>query len=131
MDLSDVLYVIDGSLEVEELRQPTAEGHRFRATLYDNIHDPCMLQGEGLRPEPGSEWKYATATATGLLRRDSLEALARRIAGNTLGHDFPVMCKSVTEWMRIPPTLTAGNPPVNVQRPFSQPEPAAETAPPA
>lgn len=124
MDLADVVYIIDGSLELEELPEPTPDGHRFRATLFDTIHDPCMLQGRGLRPEPGSQWSYATASATGPLRTDALRNLVERIAGNSLGHDWPCMWKSVTDWVRIPPTLTVGKilPILNKERPFHAPE---------
>lgn len=124
MDLADVVYIIDGSLELAELPEPTPEGHRFIATLFDNIHDPCMLQGRGLRREPGSGYEYATASATGELRTVTLRNLAARIAGTNLGHDFPIQWKSVTEWIRIPPTLIVGdvNSILNKERPFHAPE---------
>lgn len=124
MDLTDIVYIIDGSLEVTEHSDASGDGLDYVATLFDNIHDPCMVQGEGLRPEPGSTWRYAKAFASGPSQADALEALVRRIAGNSLGHDWPVMWKSTTEWLRIPPTLVVGDVSaiLNVRRPFKEPE---------
>lgn len=125
MDLTDVIYIIDGSLEVVEHPDASGDGLDYVATLYDNIHDPCMVQGEGLRPEPGSTWRYAKAIASGPSQEQALEALVKRIAGNSLGHDWPVMWKSVTEWMRIPPTLVVGDVSaiLNIRLPFKQEQP--------
>ena len=128
MDLRDVVYIIEGSLEVSRLLVDGPDGEPiYEAVLYDNTHDPCQLQNK--QPEPESNWRYGQARAQGwYTERAALEELVRLMAGDVLGHDWPVMWKSCTEWTRIPPTLVVGDPAVNVPQP--QPSPL-ETAPPA
>jgi hypothetical protein len=128
MDLDDILYVTSGSLEVTRLPNGPAGEPVYEAALYDTIHDPCMLKGKGLKPEPGSEWMYAQARAKGLSPDAALDALTTLVAGAWLGHDWPVMWTSSTEWVRIPPNLTKGNPPINVRRPYPLPEESDDAA---
>ena len=119
MDLSDVLYVIDGSLEVARLPDGPGGEPVYEAVLYDNIHDPCRILE--LQPEPDSEWRYGLAKALGSDEPTSLGALIALIAGRHISYSFPIMWKSYDVTMRVPPSLVAGSPPINVRRPFAPP----------
>lgn len=128
MELRDVLYIIDGSVEVTKLEETTpAGGPIYEAVLYDNTHDPCQV--DGLKPEPGSDWRNGQARAKAVgTPRAALATLTRLIAGRSLGHDWPVMWKSCTEWLRVPPTLALGDIEGSVPKaPRPEPESEADT----
>lgn len=128
MDLGDVLYCLGGGQNEPKLTvEPTNNGDEHEAVLYDVIHDACTVR----YPE-GDARQHGEAAAKGNGVRGALDALVAVLAGSFLSYDVPVMWKSTTERLRIPPTLVSGNPTITPLDQVSNARRAAEwLAPPA
>lgn len=104
MDLSDVLYIIEGSLEVGMLDVTGPKKELcYEAVLYDTVHDPCVVQFVGKPRVDARARGWHTEKA-------ALDELVLMLAGGVIGHCIPVLFETSLEWTRIPPTLVAGTP---------------------
>lgn len=97
MTLSEIVYQIDGNLEVR------TEGSVYRANLYDNTKTLVIVIKKEKETDERSEHE---ATAIGKTSEEALINLTHLLKGSVIAHDFPLMWTTSTHSLRIPETLT-------------------------
>ena len=89
INLEEVAYIIGGILKTE-----CKAGNQFQVELVDPTGDICFVNGREVRGHGKTE-------------EEAKKNLAEMMRGKELAYDIPIMWKTATESLRIPPTLTA------------------------
>lgn len=89
INLEEVAYIIGGILKTE-----CKDKDQFQAKLLDQTGDTCSINGK-------------ETCGSGKTEREAKDNLAELMRGNVLDYDVPIMWKSATMSLRIPPTLAA------------------------
>lgn len=101
MILDEVVYQIEGRLEVSEVAEKGGKRAVIQVMLLDNTGTPAAIYFT-------KENKVQVdAMATGRTLEEARQKLADIMKGNLLLHDRPIGGKAITETLRIPHTLTS------------------------